>query len=97
MLLCIKNDILLSLVVLLKKYFFQFSYAFMHKKMADSALRNWGKLPCCIRLSTEVRQQWILCGTYAARFFTVWISFRTLSADCPWEFCGNSMGKAEAA
>jgi hypothetical protein len=37
-------------------------------------------------------------------FFNLWISFRTLSADCctlsadcPWKFCGISMGKAEAA
>jgi hypothetical protein len=29
--------------------------------------------------------------------FNLWISFRTISADCPWKFCGNSMGKAEAA
>jgi hypothetical protein len=36
-------------------------------------------------------------GTYAARFFNLWISFRTLCADCPWKFCGNSMGKAETA
>jgi hypothetical protein len=64
--------------------------------VADSALSNWAKLPYCIRLST-VRQQWILCGTYSARCFNLWISFRTFSADCPWKFCGNSMGKAEAA
>jgi hypothetical protein len=30
-------------------------------------------------------------------FFYLWISFRTLSADYPWIFFGNSMGKAEAA
>jgi hypothetical protein len=43
--------------------------------VTDSAQRNWGNLPCCIRLSTWVRQQWILCGTYAARVFNLWISF----------------------
>jgi hypothetical protein len=30
-------------------------------------------------------------------FFNSWKSFRTLKADSPWKFCGNSMGKAEAA
>jgi hypothetical protein len=33
----------------------------------------------------------------ATRFFNLWISFCTLCANCPWEFCRNSIGKAVAA
>jgi hypothetical protein len=51
--------------------------------------------------AAPVDSVWHLCSKV---FFNLWISFRTLSADCctlsadcPWKFCGNSMGKAEAA
>jgi hypothetical protein len=44
--------------------------------------------------AAPVDSVWHLCSKI---FFNLWILFRTLSADCPWKFCGNSIGQAEAA
>jgi hypothetical protein len=38
-----------------------------------------------------------VCHLCSKTFFNLWISFRILSAGCPWTVRSNSMGKAEAA
>jgi hypothetical protein len=59
--------------------------------VADSALRNWGKLSCCIRLSTlsaaTVDSVWHLCNKIFFLFRDIFPHIiRGLSMEILWKF-----------